>query len=108
VRSLRAVLLAAAGCAASDPMDEPFGPDGRSLREEIATYPEEQRQAFALLERRCTRCHTLNKPFAAHVPAGSWGGVVRRMARRPGAAIPPADAERIAAFLEYLADRRRR
>jgi hypothetical protein len=94
------------GCAAGNILDQPFGPDGRTLRMEIATYPADQREAFALAERRCTQCHTINEPFSAHIPAGGWRAVVRKMARQPGAAIPQADQERIAAFFEYFFERR--
>lgn len=87
-------------------LDRPFGPDGRTIRQEIATYPPDQRAAFALMERRCTACHTLNEPFGAHVPAGSWRAIVRKMARQPGAAIPSPDQEKIAAFMEYYFERR--
>jgi len=105
----RAVLLSwliAAGCAAGSLIDKPFGPDGRTIRQEIQTYPAEQRAAFALAERRCTQCHTLNEPFGAHIAPGGWRAVVRKMARQPGAAIPAADQEKIAAFFEYFFERR--
>src|SRR5258706_11436745 len=97
------VLLAiAAGCAAGSVLDRPFGPDGRTIRQDIGTYPPEQRAAFALAERRCTPCHTLNEPFSAHVKAGAWRAVVRKMSRKPGAAIPAEDQEKIAGFFEYF------
>jgi hypothetical protein len=101
-----ALLIVVAGCAAGSLIDKPFGPDGRTIRQEIATYPEEQRAAFALAERRCTACHTLNEPFGAHLAPGAWRALVRKMARQPGAAIPSADQEKIAAFFEYFFERR--
>ena len=100
-------LILLGSCAMSDPLDRTFGPQGRTIREAIADFPSEQRDTFELVRRRCTRCHTLNEPFAAHVPAGGWRAQVRKMARKPGAAIPPADAEKIAAFLEFFFERRR-
>lgn len=105
-RAVVPLLFLATSCAAGSLIDRPFGPDGRTIRQEIQTYPAEQRAAFALAERRCTQCHTLNEPFAAHVPPGGWRAVVRKMARQPGAAIPSADQEKIAAFFEYFFDRR--
>src|SRR5688572_8596706 len=98
------LLLLVAGCAAGSLLDRPNA-DGRTLRMEIETYPAEQRAAFALAERRCTQCHTLNEPFAAHVSPGGWRAVVRKMARQPGAAIPAADQEKIAGFFEYFFER---
>ena len=98
-------LILVAGCAAGDILERPFGPDGRTMRQEIAAFPPEQRAAFALAERRCTACHTLNEPFSAHLPPGAWRSKVRQMARQPGAAIPSADQEKIAAFFEYFFER---
>lgn len=103
---LALLLLTLGGCAGSV-LDEVFGADGRTLRQEIATFPAEHREGFALAEQRCGRCHSLDVPFAAHVPEGSWRSVVRTMQRRPGAVIPDADADRIASFFEYLDGRRR-
>ena len=99
-----ALLLLVASCAAGNLLDRPNA-DGRTLRQEIGTYPAEQRAAFALAERRCTQCHTLNEPFAAHVAPGGWSAVVRKMARQPGAAIPAEDQKKIAAFFEYFFER---
>ncbi len=101
------MLAAAEGCAVPDPLDRMFGPDGRTIREEIATYPPEQREAFALTQRRCTKCHSLDEVFAAHLPEGMWRSQVRKMVRKPGAGIPETDADRIASFLESFSDRRR-
>ena len=81
-----ALLIVVAGCAGVSVLDRPFGPDGRTLRQDIATYPEEQRAAFALAERRCTACHSIDEPFSAHVKAGAWRALVRKMARKPCAA----------------------
>src|SRR5687767_2034490 len=96
-----ALLGVVAGCAAAGLLDRPNA-DGRTIRQEIETYPAEQRAAFALAERRCTQCHSLNEPFAAHVAPGGWAAVVRKMAREPGAAIPAADQKKIAEFFEYF------
>jgi hypothetical protein len=100
------ILVIVVGCVAGDVLDKPFGPDGRTIRQEIATYPAEQKAAFALAERRCTQCHTLNEPFSAHIAPGGWRAVVRKMAKEPGAMIPSADQEKIAAFFEYFFERR--
>jgi hypothetical protein len=101
-----ASFLFAAGCAAGNVLDQPFGPDGATIRQTIATFPKEHQAAFALAERRCTPCHTLNEPFSSHVPPGAWMSVVRKMARQPGALIPEADRQPIADFFEYFFKRR--
>ncbi len=100
------LLLLLAGCSGGDVLDRAMGRDVSAIRAEIATYPDEQKAAFAAVEERCAKCHSPWKPFAAHVPKGTWSYVVRTMQRKPGAAIPDDDAARIAAFFEYYAERR--
>jgi hypothetical protein len=100
-----AFLVVIAGCAAGNILDRPAA-DGRTIRQEIETYPPEYRAGFALAERRCTQCHTLNEPFGAHIAPGGWAAVVRKMAREPGAAIPANEHGKIAAFFEYFFERR--
>lgn len=90
----------------ADPLDRLFGPSGRTIREEILTWPEERKVEFEIVRARCTACHTLDPVFAARVPAGNWALVVAKMARRPGAAIPDVEQPAIAGFLEYFADQR--
>jgi hypothetical protein len=101
------LVLLAAGCAEHEVLDEAFGPSNQTLRERIETFPPEQREAFALMQRRCTRCHTLNVPLSSRFSAGVWSGEVRKMVRKPGSAIPEDDGNRIAAFMEYLEQQRR-
>ncbi len=81
-----------------------FGPELEKVEREVESFLPEQQAAFRLLRIRCSRCHSPVQAFASHVPAGSWSAVVRRMARKPAAAIPPGDAARIAEFLEYYFD----
>jgi len=102
------ILLAGlSSCGTHDVLNDAFGPDGRTIRQMIATFPAEQQIAFEIMEQRCTKCHTLNEPFAAHVPAGTWRSEVHKMTRKAGAGIPEADEVRIAAFLEYYGEQRR-
>ncbi|MBI4564103.1 MAG: hypothetical protein HY716_05350 [Planctomycetes bacterium] len=100
-------LLFAVGCAV-DPLEQSFGPDGRTIRQAIEAFPPEQKEAFGIFQRRCSTCHSLNEAFAAHVPPGSWAMVVRKMSRKSGAGIPREDVEPIAEFLEFFHDQRRR
>lgn len=106
-RRLAVLLILLSGCWTSDVLDEAFGPRGGTFREAIAAFPPERRAEFDLLQIRCTRCHTLNAVFAAHLRTGTWEDQVRRMIRKPGSAIPDADGARIASFLEYVDGRRR-
>ena len=75
------LVLLAAGCAESDMLDEAFGPTNETLRQRIETFPPEQREAFVLMQSRCTRCHTLNVPLSSRFSAGAWSGEVRKMVR---------------------------
>ena len=99
------VFLTLASCASSV-LDSVFGPDGRTIRQEIETFPPEQKGAFALMQKRCTKCHTLDEPFSARLAAGSWRSQVRKMETKPGAGISPPEADVIAAFMEYFSRRR--
>ena len=102
------VLIPLLSCATTDPLNRIFGTDGRTLRETIATFPEEKQKGFELMRVRCTKCHTLNVPFSAHLPRGAWRAQVRVMSKRPGAGIPPGDLEPITDFLEHLFEARRK
>ncbi len=97
-RRVRVLSLAAlAGCSL-------LGPDLEEVEREVAGLQVEMQEGFRLLKHRCSRCHSPAEAFAAHVPAGSWGALVRIMARKPGAGIPSEDARRISAFLERYFD----
>ena len=96
-----------AGCALSDPLASTFGPDGRTIREAIATFPEKEKEAFALARQRCSKCHDLNVPFAARVPAGSWRAQVRKMTRKPGAGIRREEVDPISGFFEFFSKKKR-
>lgn len=107
-RAAAFLLLELGSCAGPSALDEAFGPSGQTLREWIEAGPAEQREAFALTERRCSRCHTLNVPFSSRFSRGTWSLQVRKMARKPGAGIPDEEIERIAAFFEHIEEERRR
>lgn len=105
---LTGVLALLGGCLWADPLERPFGPDGRTIRQAIEGFPPERRADFELLRERCGRCHSLDPVFAARVPEGGWAAQVRAMARKAGAGIAPAEAARIASFLEYFDAERRK
>jgi hypothetical protein len=105
---LTAALGALGACALGDPLERAFGPDGRTIRRAIEEFPPERRAEFDLVRDRCGRCHSLDPVFAARVPEGGWAAQVRTMARKAGAGIAPAEAARIASFLEYFEAERRK
>ncbi len=73
---------------------------------DVSTYPAEMQARYELFERRCTRCHELERPLNARVGEGGWEHYVAKMARHPGAGISPEDQKEIAIFLEYHHTRR--
>jgi cytochrome c2 len=73
---------------------------------DVSTYPAEMQARYELFERRCTRCHELERPLNARVGEGGWDAYVQKMARHPGAGIPPDEQREIAIFLEYHHARR--
>lgn len=85
--------LATAGC----------GAPANSI--DVRDYPPEMQTRYALFEKRCTRCHEMERPLNAHVSEGGWTRYVRRMARHPAAGISLEEQREIATFLEYHAQR---
>jgi hypothetical protein len=73
---------------------------------DVSAYPAEMQARYELFERRCTRCHELERPINARVGAGGWDQYVGKMSRHPGAGIPPEEQREIAIFLEYHHTRR--
>ena len=74
---------------------------------DVSGYTPDMQARYDLFEKRCTRCHELERPLNANVGAGGWPKYVRRMARHPAAGIPADEQREIAVFLEYHAQRRR-
>lgn len=73
---------------------------------DVSAYPAEMQARYRLLEKRCTRCHELERPLNAKVAEGGWTAYIRRMSRHPAAGISEAEQREIAAFLEYYGQRR--
>lgn len=74
---------------------------------DVSGYPPEQQARYRLLEKRCSRCHELERPLNARVGEGGWASYVRRMSRHPAAGIPAAEQREITKFLEYYHRQRR-
>ena len=76
-------------------------------RIDVSGYPPDMQARYDLLEKRCTRCHELERPINANPGEGGWPKFVRRMARHPAAGISVEEQKEIAIFLEFYAARRR-
>jgi ferredoxin-NADP reductase len=55
--------------------------------------------AAATMERRCTKCHTLDRIAGAHKDARGWLATVNRMRALPDSGIPEEDARIIVSYL---------
>ncbi len=67
----------------------------------MSAYPPDMQRRYELFSRKCSRCHSLDRPLHAHVGANGWLEYVQRMSRHPGAGITFAEQREIALFLAY-------
>src|SRR5215831_14609188 len=56
-------------------------------------------QASDLMQKRCSRCHNLDRVVAARKDAPGWLATVNRMQAMPGARISDADTQTIVSYL---------
>lgn len=56
-------------------------------------------QAGSLMERRCSKCHTLDRVAGARKDAGGWLATLDRMRALPGSGISESDARTIVSYL---------
>jgi hypothetical protein len=75
---------------------------------DVAAYPPEQRQSYALFAQKCSKCHTLARPINSTLRGDEWNAYVQRMSKKPGSGISPKDAETILGFLMFDSQRRAR
>lgn len=54
---------------------------------------------MALLNQRCTSCHTLDRIITQRKTAAEWRATVQRMVNANGAQVTPAEQEQIVAYL---------
>lgn len=55
--------------------------------------------AAALMQQKCSKCHTLDRVVGAMKDAQGWAATIARMEARPDSGITDADARTIAAYL---------
>lgn len=58
-------------------------------------------EACQLVNRRCSRCHPLDRVLQAHVAAPRWPDYVHRMRLMPGSGIPPAEEQILIQCLSF-------
>lgn len=57
--------------------------------------------ACRLVNRRCSRCHTIDRVLQARISVEEWPGYVRRMRLMPSSGIPPEDEPLLTRCLTY-------
>ena len=73
-----------------------------NLLEGFPASPPEIRSACDLTQKKCTRCHTIDRVRLVHVSSpAQWGAYVARMRRQAGSGISPADGDVILRCLVY-------
>lgn len=97
------MIVGLAGCGSEEPetiapetpdVSEPAESDGDDSGEEPAADPD-----LALVESKCSGCHTLDRVWAASYDAAGWESTVRRMEAN---GLQLSDEERTT-IVEYLA-----
>lgn len=108
----RALLVAAAGLVLAAPavflaQEQPVDPrvaayDKGPAKIDVSKYPDDMQSRYKLFVTRCAKCHTaaraINCDFALEE---EWERYVKRMMRKPGSGISPADGKQIFEFLAY-------
>lgn len=108
----RGMLVAAVGLAMAGPVvfraqEQPIDPriaayDKGPATIDVSKYPADMQSHYKLFVTRCAKCHTaaraINCDFALDE---EWERYVKRMMRKPGSGISPADGKKIFEFVTY-------
>ncbi len=68
---------------------------------DVSSYPEEQKQNYAIFSSKCSRCHPLARAVNSRFSAAKWKRYMKRTVRRANSDIVEEQAARIYDFLEY-------
>jgi hypothetical protein len=96
-------LVAAEAAPARSPRPPPDPSPGAPAALDEASLPPEQRERYALVRQKCTKCHPLSVAISRPLGPAGW----RRHAKRPGAALSEAQVRSVAEFFRFHAARRR-
>ena len=108
----RGILVAAVGLAMAAPVvfraqEQPIDPriaayDKGPATIDVSKYPADMQSSYKLFVTRCAKCHTparaINCDFALDE---EWERYVKRMMRKPGSGVSPADGKKIFEFVTY-------
>ncbi len=69
---------------------------------DVSSYPAEQKAAYPLFVKKCSKCHSIGRPINSDfVLPSQWERYVKRMTFKPNSKITPADGKSIYHFLVY-------
>lgn len=84
--------------AQKNPYANDLGPDTI----DASKYPKDIQEGYAILRVKCAKCHTPSRPLNSQfTDSPTWERYVKRMMKKPGCDIPPADGKKIWQFLVY-------
>ena len=97
-----ALLTVLAALAPSNKRDPTFAErDAGPGTIDVSSYPEEQKQNYAIFSSKCSRCHPLARAINSRFSAVEWKRCMKRMVRRATSSIGEEQAARVYDFLEY-------
>lgn len=76
---------------------------------DVTKYPEDQKSAYKLFSKKCSKCHTIARPINSEfVLPAQWERYIKRMMYKPNSQMSDADGKNIYRFLVYDASVRKR
>lgn len=75
---------------------------------DVTKYPDEQKAAYKVFAKKCSKCHTIARPVNSDfVLPSEWERYIKRMMFKPNSEMSDADGKKIYRFLVYDASLRK-
>ena len=69
---------------------------------DVSKYPPDMQARYKVFTARCSKCHTIARAINCDFALDEeWERYVKRMMRKPGSEVSPADGKQIFEFLAY-------
>ncbi len=69
---------------------------------DVSKYPPDMQARYKVFTARCSKCHTIARAINCEFALDEeWERYVKRMMRKPGSELSPADGKQIFEFLAY-------
>ena len=69
---------------------------------DVSKYPPDMQARYKVFTARCSKCHTIARAINCELALDEeWERYVKRMMRKPGSELSPADGKQIFEFLAY-------